>query len=271
MDFCEKCGTQFDNEENFCSQCGHPIRNNASEPQQQVNQNLQANDEKGEKGLKIWIKILIILLWPIGLILGIIYKRKKEKRKTKEAIFYCFVGIGATIGIYCNMPNRNSSITNLIETSTKDLMINEYKKQGVNLVVNTLKLTPINKNEYSGVAICTVDGEEAKFSLKVLLEGTNINAEWELSEMDNDALGDDEEEEFTDNNPQADDIAKCGYNDGYEDGFRMDISSDMMEMIIKNHYTSFYGAPRTSEERELYIIFKENYERGYRDGKNATN
>ena len=63
------------------------------------------------------------------------------------------------------------------------------------------------------------------------------------------------------------DIAEEGYNDGYRMGFQLaDIDLDPDAKI---GYTATYGPPSTPEEKQMYNIYKQNYERGYREGKRA--
>ena len=69
-------------------------------------------------------------------------------------------------------------------------------------------------------------------------------------------------------------IAERGYKDGYELGFGLDYHQyetfDFSKMARRN-YTAWYGAPSSSEEKELYDIFEQNYKRGIEEGYKAQN
>lgn len=63
------------------------------------------------------------------------------------------------------------------------------------------------------------------------------------------------------------DVAQQGYEDGYQAGFQL---ADMdMQPDAKIAFTTNFGAPSTPEEKEMYNIYKQNYDKGYREGKSA--
>ena len=63
------------------------------------------------------------------------------------------------------------------------------------------------------------------------------------------------------------DVAQQGYEDGYQAGFQF---ADMdMQPDAKIAFTTNFGAPSTPEEKEMYNIYKQNYDKGYREGKSA--
>ena len=140
-------------------------------------------------------------------------------------------------------------------------MVEKFKKEGMNLEVKSLNLVHKSGNEYTGLAECKVDGEDAQFSLKVISDGQTVQAEWELSEVGNSDVVD------SFNN---DDVAQVGYKAGYEMGFQLGgdeyiNENDNIQMI----YTNYYSAPSTPEEKKQYDVFAENYKKGFRDGRNA--
>lgn len=63
-------------------------------------------------------------------------------------------------------------------------------------------------------------------------------------------------------------VEQAGYEDGYQMGFQMaDFDS---EPDAKSHFVVTYGgAPSTPEEKQVYNIYKQNFDRGFRDGKRA--
>ena len=70
-----------------------------------------------------------------------------------------------------------------------------------------------------------------------------------------------------DSSYDLDDIAKSGYQNGYDTGFSLaDVN---MEPDAKQSFTMYYGAPQTAEEKKVYNVYKQNYDRGYREGVRA--
>ena len=148
-------------------------------------------------------------------------------------------------------------------------MIQKFKEDGSTLFVKDLTLVHKSGNEYTGIAECQVNGVNAQYSIKVLYDGTNVQAEWELSDIGNDSSEETEDEEEISNVPSSvsNDVAEEGYNDGYQMGFQ--VADIDMKPDAKISFTTTYGAPSTPEEKEMYNIYKQNYERGFRDGKRA--
>lgn len=67
-------------------------------------------------------------------------------------------------------------------------------------------------------------------------------------------------------------IAEKGYKDGYEVGFGLDwhqYETFDFSRMARRDYTAWYGAPSSSEEKELYDIFEQNYKRGIEEGYKA--
>ena len=70
-----------------------------------------------------------------------------------------------------------------------------------------------------------------------------------------------------DSSYDLDDVAKSGYENGYEFGFSMaDVD---LEPDAKQSFSAYYGAPQTAEEKKVYDVYKQNYDRGYREGVRA--
>ena len=70
-----------------------------------------------------------------------------------------------------------------------------------------------------------------------------------------------------DSSYDLDNVAKVGYENGYEMGFNcadIDIEPD-----AKPSFSANYGAPQTAEEKKVYDVYKQNYDRGYREGVRA--
>lgn len=258
MAFCSKCGTQYNDGAQFCPKCGQPT-NAASQQQVYQQQQQYFAQQEEEETIKLWQKILYVLVGPAGLIAGLVYTIRKKTSMAKSAFLWGAIG---TV-LWFAMANMGGSSEP--ENTTKKIMVEEFKKQGSNLVVKDLTLVHKSGNEYSGIAECTVDGEAAQYAVKVIYDGNKVQAEWELSAIRSEDS--DDEEESSVSSSQANDLAEEGYNDGYQMGFQMaDINS---EPDAKVSFTMTYGAPSTPEEKQMYNIYKENYERGYRDGKRA--
>ena len=66
-----------------------------------------------------------------------------------------------------------------IERETKELMVQEFKKEGQNLVIGSLTLVHESGNSYKGIAEATLDGEKIQLDVSVLCDGNNLQAEWE--------------------------------------------------------------------------------------------
>lgn len=62
-------------------------------------------------------------------------------------------------------------------------------------------------------------------------------------------------------------VAEAGYNRGYEHGFNG--GSDVIGNPKTIHYTARYGAPKSNEEKELFNIWKENWQKGFDEGNRA--
>lgn len=64
------------------------------------------------------------------------------------------------------------------------------------------------------------------------------------------------------------DVEEVGYNDGYEFGFAF-ANEYTTEGAPSTSYDLKFGAPVTSEEKQLYKIYEKAYKRGFQDGKRA--
>lgn len=177
MAFCSKCGNELLDGAQFCPNCGQAIDNDSA-PQQEENLS-QLNEEQEEEGLTFWMKMLILVLWPIGLIMGIVYKKKEMNLKAKEAFKYSAIPIVAGLFFHLSQNiNGCSSTTNSIEETAKDIMIEEFKEDGTTLVFKDFRLVHKSGNEYTGVADCYVNGDRIKYSLKAFSDGRSVQIEW---------------------------------------------------------------------------------------------
>ena len=236
MAFCGNCGTQLNDGAKFCPKCGQTVGGGES-PQQQVNQSQQQYVEQEEE------KSFMYRMW-------------HSKWNWIGAIAFLIVIVAANT---CGGSKSN------IEKTTKEIMVDRYKKEGINLVVKKLNLVHKSGNEYTGIAECKVDGEDAQFSLKVISDGQTVQAEWEVSAIGGEDSNDEEESGVS--SSQVNDLAEEGYNHGYQMGFQMaDLDS---EPDAKMSFAMTFGAPSTPEEKQMYNIYKQNFDRGYRDGKRA--
>lgn len=63
---------------------------------------------------------------------------------------------------------------------TKTLMIQEAEKDGVDLQFVDFNVVHESGNKYTGIAECTINGESVKYSVDIVCDGENIQAEWFL-------------------------------------------------------------------------------------------
>lgn len=63
---------------------------------------------------------------------------------------------------------------------TKALMIQEAEKNGVDLQFVDFNVVHESGNNYTGIAECTINGESVKYSVDIVCDGENIQAEWIL-------------------------------------------------------------------------------------------
>jgi len=82
------------------------------------------------------------------------------------------LGLTVLTLVSCGMSNDD------VARETKELMMQEAKKGGVNLKFQDLNVVHESGNKYSGIAECTVDGEPVKYSLDIVCDGENIQAQW---------------------------------------------------------------------------------------------
>lgn len=269
MAFCRNCGNQVNDGTKFCPKCGKTLDKASLAPQQTDESQSQFADEP-EGTIKVWQKILYLLFWPAGLLAGIIYTIQKKRSMARKAFVWGCASLGASIGLMLSMEGCSN---NEPENTTKVLMVEKFKEQGISLIVKDLTLVHKSGNEYSGIAECTVDGEAAQFAIKVIYDGKNVQAEWELSDVGGDNTDDVEEYSDSDNvedNSEFTDVEQAGYQDGYEFGFQYgseDFSNTGSEASIL--YSQRFGAPSTPEERQLFQKYKDAYIKGYEEGLKA--
>ena len=72
----------------------------------------------------------------------------------------------------CGMSNDD------VARETKDLMMQEAKKDRVDLKFKDFNVVHESGNKYTGMAECTVDGESIKYSIDIVCDGENIQAQW---------------------------------------------------------------------------------------------
>ena len=69
-------------------------------------------------------------------------------------------------------------------------------------------------------------------------------------------------------------IAEEGYKHGYKAGFTCnyhEYETFHWDRLARQDYSAWHGAPSSSEEKELYDIFEQNYLRGVEEGYKAQN
>lgn len=64
-------------------------------------------------------------------------------------------------------------------------------------------------------------------------------------------------------------VAKAGYDKGYEKGFQgYKYDMEMYESTVKICYSAKYGNPMSEEDKELFKIYSDNFWKGYKEGQN---
>ncbi len=274
MAFCGKCGTQLNDGAKFCPKCGSKVGDNAPQPQQQFSPTQQhfIEQEKEEK-LKTWQKILCFIISPIGLISSIILFIRKKTSMAKSALLWSLAGIVIGMVLTYLMETYSNS---LLETAAKNIMIEEFKKEGTNLIINDITLVHKQGNEYDGMAECNVDGQDVQYGLKVLSDGANVQVQWELSSVGGDeesSVGGDEESSDEDTEEPSlgnDEVAEVGYNEGYQMGFSLAELGTSTEPTGANvAFARIYDSPNSPKGKALFNIFRQNYDRGFREGLRA--
>ena len=271
MAFCGNCGAQLNEGAKFCPKCGQIVEDISPVTQQQEDYSYQQYGEEEEEPMKIWQKILYLLVGPAGLLAGVVYLIRKNMSMAKSA--FLWGGIGTVLWVALSVLGGSS--VSEIEKTTKELMIEKSKEDGINLVIKDLTLVHKSGNEYTGIAECIVEGENVQYSLKVIADDRNVQAEWQLSgvggdnsqAVDEDEVGYDEEDSGS-SHSDDDNVAEVAYNEGYELGFQMGPIDDT-DNWVKTNYTVRYGAPSTPQEKKMYNIYKQNFERGFREGVRA--
>ena len=89
---------------------------------------------------------------------------------------YGFVGL-----IFCLIPlfaGCSASTSDITET-VKQIMIEKTKEKGSDMKILELTLVKKNNKEYTGLAKCTIDGEELECDVNAVYDGNNVIAEWE--------------------------------------------------------------------------------------------
>ena len=83
---------------------------------------------------------------------------------------------GLIMLIVCSCEISNDDIMR----ETKTLMIQEAEKDGVDLQFVDFNVVHESGNKYTGIAECTINGESVKYSVDIVCDGENIQAEWFL-------------------------------------------------------------------------------------------
>ena len=84
--------------------------------------------------------------------------------------------IGLTLFLFCSCGMSNDDVMR----ETKALMIHEAEKDGVDLQFMDFNVVHESGNKYTGIAECIINGESVKYSVDIVCDGENIQAEWFL-------------------------------------------------------------------------------------------
>lgn len=77
-----------------------------------------------------------------------------------------------------------------VEKTTKEIIVEEYEKEGSTMVINDLTLTQKNKSKkvYTGTATGTLDGDKVKLKITSNVassdSGDMVFAKWEVEYLD---------------------------------------------------------------------------------------
>lgn len=82
------------------------------------------------------------------------------------------------IGFSASDDSEGSSNTDMLEKEVKQMMIDEMQKKGQTLKVGEFTLVHQEGNKYTGLAKCTLDGEQIDLDVDVVYDGKKFQAEW---------------------------------------------------------------------------------------------
>lgn len=148
MAFCSKCGAQINDGAQFCPKCGQPT--NAASEQQVYQQQYVAQPQEKEHSR--------------------MYKMWHNKWNWIGAI------VATIIIVAVNM--SGGSDTDMLQKEVKKMMVEKMKEKGQALNISEFTLVHQDGNNYTGLAICTLDGEKIDLDVKVVYDGSNFQAEW---------------------------------------------------------------------------------------------
>ena len=151
MAFCGNCGTQLNEGAKFCPKCGQST--NAASQQQVYQQQYVAQPQEKEHGR--------------------MYKMWHSKWNWIGAIVFLII-IGAV--------NIVGGSKTKLQKEVKSIMVEKMKERGQTLVITDLTLVHKEGNNYTGLATCTLDGEKIEYDVRVIYDGSSIQAEWEPTE-----------------------------------------------------------------------------------------
>ncbi len=149
MPFCSKCGAQINEGAQFCPKCGQLVA--GTTPEQQVYYSQQQYVDQPSEEPESWISKVWHSKW--SWIAGVVL---------------------VLIIVAANRSNSDD-----LEKQVEKEMVKKFHDDGQKLVVKELVLIHENGNNYSGLAKCTLDGENIEYDVKVVSDGRKFK--WECT------------------------------------------------------------------------------------------
>ena|SRR5215469_6263533 len=97
---CPNCGQENPVEAKFCGKCANPMQSSNSSAVASASARAAATSGEVSQGLKVGIIITTIFIWPVGIIMGLIYLNDANPAKKAVGKTWLKVGVGVLI-VYC--------------------------------------------------------------------------------------------------------------------------------------------------------------------------
>jgi hypothetical protein len=94
---CPKCGHENPIEAKFCGKCANSMQSTDSPAVAAASTGAAATSGEVSQGLKVGIIVATIFLWPVGIIMGLIYMNDANPAKKAVGKTWLKVGVGVLI------------------------------------------------------------------------------------------------------------------------------------------------------------------------------